>query len=131
MTKLREYLVALDVRSTLHAWIAAASEDDALQKAGDLYGDDDSVFTAKGGSIESSVVLSSRVAQPVSQEFRIAFEQPAVHTIIVRAGDLITAIDEARQAFLDEPSFFPDEPPRGWTRQLGEWDIVEAEEVHP
>jgi hypothetical protein len=60
MTKPREYLVALDVRSTLHAWIAAASEDDALQRAEDLYCKDDSAFTAKDGDINAIMVLESR-----------------------------------------------------------------------
>ena len=63
MTEQREYLVALDVRSTLHAWIAAEGEDDAIRKAEDLYGEDDTSFTAKAGAIESAMVLESRSAR--------------------------------------------------------------------
>lgn len=59
----REYLVALDVRSTLHAWIAAPGEDDAIEKADALYAEDDSVFTPKGGEINSIMVLESREAR--------------------------------------------------------------------
>ncbi len=64
MTNPREYLVALDVRSTLHAWIAAASEVAAIETAEQLYEHDDSVFTAKGGGIDSIVVLESREVLP-------------------------------------------------------------------
>lgn len=131
MTEQREYLVALDVRSTLHAWIAALSEDDAIATAEGLYSDDDSVFTAKGGSIEAATVLENRAAPPPPRpkRFTIAFEQPVVHRIIVEADDLDAAVEKAEQLYLDEGGFFTAEPPAGWHRDFNDWDLVEAEEV--
>ena len=85
MTKLREYLVALDVRSTLHAWIAATSEDDALRKAEDLYCEDDGVFTAKGGSIETVTVLDSRAVTGTPE--RIAADILGIPTLKSRGSD--------------------------------------------
>ncbi len=74
-------------------------------------------------------------SQPPEQEklrsFRIAFEQPPVHTIIVEAIDLDAAIEVAEKTFLEEPGFFPEDPPAGWQRRFNDWDIVEAEEVQP
>lgn len=129
MTTQREYLVALAVRSTLHAWIAAPSEDHAITKAEDLYTEGEGNFIAKGGTLDSVVVLEQLVAQ--RKKFRIAFEQPPVHTIIVEAVDLDAAIRMAEEAFLEEPGFFPEDPPAGWQRRFNDWDIVEAEEVQP
>lgn len=133
MTEQREYLVALQARSTLHAWIAAPSEDDAIDRAEELYDRDDSTFTAKGGSIESVTVLDSRPAPPASQpkRFTIAFEQPVVHRIVVEAEDLDAAIDKAEQLYVNEGGFFTFEPPAGWHRVFNDWDLVEAEEVLP
>lgn len=131
MTEHREYLVALEARSTLHAWIAAPSEDDAIERAEELYDNDDSTFTAKGGSIESVTVLDSRMAAPSARpkRFTIAFEQPVVHRIIVEADDLDAAIDKAEQLYVNEGGFFTFEPPAGWHRVFNDWDLVEAEEV--
>lgn len=63
------------------------------------------------------------------RSFRIAFEQPPVHSIIVEAVDIDAAIEIAEKAFLEEPGFFPEDPPAGWQRHFNDWDIVEAEEV--
>jgi hypothetical protein len=65
------------------------------------------------------------------RSFRISIEQPSVHTIIVEAVDRDTAIEKAEIAFLEEPGFFPEDPPAGWQRRFNDWDIVEAEEVQP
>ena len=65
------------------------------------------------------------------RSFRIAFERPPVHTIIVEAVDIDAAIDIAEKAFLEEPGFFPEDPPAGWQRRFNDWEIVEAEEVLP
>ena len=127
MTCDREYLVALTVRSTLHAWIAAPSEDHAIVKAEDLYSEGGGDFVAKGGDVETVIVLEQREAQ--RKRFRISIEQPPVHTIIVEANDLDAAIEKAEIAFLDEPGFFPEDPPAGWQRRFNDWEIVEAEEV--
>ena len=137
MTTKREYLVALDARSTLNAWIAAASEDDALQQAEELYAENESAFTAKGSSIDSVTVLESRAAKPKSKKFAVAFEQPVVHRIIVEADDLDDAYERATTIYLNKHGFFtndpPDrwDPPEGWERTFGKWDIVDAEEVQP
>lgn len=132
MTRKREYLVALDARSTLHAWIAAASEDDALRQAEALYSEDESAFTAKGGSIDSITVLESRVAEPKPKKrFAVAFEQPVVHRIVVEADDLDDAIAMAEQLYVNEGGFFTFEPPGEWHRVFKDWDLVEAGEVQP
>lgn len=65
------------------------------------------------------------------RSFRIGIEQPPVHTIIVEAVDIDAAIEIAEKAFLEEPGFFPEDPPAGWERRFNSWDIVEAEEVQP
>ncbi len=74
-------------------------------------------------------------SQPPEQaklrSFRISIEQSPVHTIIVEAIDLDAAIEKAEIAFLEEPGFFPEDPPAGWQRRFNDWDIVEAEEVQP
>jgi len=129
MTEQREYLVALDVRSTLHAWIAAASEDDAARKAEDLYGEDDICFTAKGGGTTATVLDSRAVTPRRTRRFRIGIAQTPVHSIIVTADTLDAAIEKAKIAFLDECDFFPEDPPAGWQRHFTDWEIVEAEEV--
>ncbi len=133
MTEQREYLVALDVRSTLHAWIAAASEEAAIEAAEELGSEASETLTVKGGSVESAVVLDSRPASPPkpTRRFRIGIEQPPVHTIIVEAADLDAAIEKAEAMFQNEPGFYPKEPPAGWERHFNDWDIVEAEEVLP
>ena len=116
--------------ATSGGWIAAASEDDAITAAEGLYSDDDSVFTAKGGSIEAITVLENRAAPPPRpKRFTIAFEQPVVHRIIVEADDLDAAIEKAEQLYVNEGGFFTFEPPAGWHRVFSDWDLVEAEEV--
>lgn len=65
MSKQREYLVAVSAWSTNHIWIKAASEDEACEKAGDLWanGDTDD-FVPKGGQIETVTVLDDREVRP-------------------------------------------------------------------
>ena len=130
MTEQREYLVALDVRSTLHAWIAATGEDDAIKAADELYAENKSAFTAKGGVIESIMVLEAgpAMAKP-KKRFRVAFEQPVVHAIVVEADDLDEAIAEAEKLYVDQRGFFTFGPPGEWHRVFNDWDLVEAEEV--
>lgn len=129
MTKEREYLVAVSVRSTHHAWITAASEDAAIEAAEELGSEASDTFTDKGSCIESVVVLEQREAK--RKRFRISIEQPPVHTIIVEAPDIEAAVEKAEKAFLEEPGLFPENPPAGWQRRFNDWDIVEAEEVQP
>jgi hypothetical protein len=132
MTEQREYLVALAVRSTLHTWIAAASEQTAIEAAQDLYGKDDGAFTtANGESVVGAVVLESRAVKPPAppKRFAIAFEQPVVHRIVVEAAELDEAIDKAEQLYADEDAFFTFDPPGEWYRIINDWDLVEAEEV--
>jgi hypothetical protein len=135
MTPSREYLVALDVRTTLHAWLAATSDDEAIKNAEALYGEDDSAFTAKGGSIESIAVLESRPLPadpdaPRPKRFRVAFEQPVVHTIVVEAPSEGEALAKAKALYFDE-EFFPGEPPASWKRHFHDCEIVETAEVLP
>lgn len=131
MIPLREYLVAIDARSTLQAWIEAPCDDHAIVKAEELFAENDSIFTAKGGTIESIVVIDSRPAPPPPQpkRFTIAFEQPVVHRITVEADDLDEAIERAQRLYIDEGGFFTNEPPAGWDRSFNDWDLVEAEQV--
>lgn len=129
MTAEREYLVALAVRSTLHAWIAAPSEDHAITKAEDLYSEGEGDFVAKGGALDAVVVLEQRPAQ--LKKFRIGIEQPPVHTITVEANNIYAAIEKAEKAFLEQPGFFPEDPPPGWQRHFNDWEVVETEEVQP
>ena len=61
MSKQREYLVAVSVWSANHIWIKAASEDEACEKAEDLWTNaetDD--FVPKGGAVDSVTVLHDR-----------------------------------------------------------------------
>lgn len=127
MTCEREYLVALTVRSTLRAWIAAPSEEHAITKAEDLYSEGKGDFVAKAGDVDSVIVLEQREAE--RKQFRISIEQHPVHTIFVEATDLDAAIETAEKAFLEERGFFPEDPPARWQRHFNDWDIVEAEEV--
>jgi hypothetical protein len=132
MKNQREYLVALDVRSTLHAWIAATGEDDAIKAAEEIYAENESAFTAKGGAIESILVLECQPATAKPRKrFRVAFEQPVVHAIVVEADNLDEAIAEAEKLYADERGFFTFEPPGEWHRVFNDWDLVEAEEVQP
>lgn len=57
MTPVRDYLVALDVTTTLHVRVRATSEDAALEVAEALYGKGDSAFTETGSVIQSLTVL--------------------------------------------------------------------------
>jgi hypothetical protein len=63
MSKSRAYLVALTATSINHIWITANSEDAALEKAERLWGEDESLFTPKGGEIDSLTVLESQEVQ--------------------------------------------------------------------
>ena len=135
MTEARDYLVALDVRSTLHAWVAAKSEDEAIENAEALYGEDESAFTAKGGAIESVTVLESRPLAtnpdaPRPKRFRIPFEQAVVHSIVIEAASQDEAIEKARELYFDE-DFFPGDPPQGWQRDFHDCEMLDAEEVLP
>jgi len=61
MRKQREYLVAVWATSLNHIWVKAPSEDDACEKAEDLWtnGETDD-FVPKGGQIETVTVLDDR-----------------------------------------------------------------------
>ncbi len=61
MSNQREYLVAVSAWSANHIWIKAASEDEACEKAEDLWTNSETDdFVPKGGQIETVTVLESR-----------------------------------------------------------------------
>ncbi len=61
MSKQREYLVDVSVWSANHVWVKAVSEDEACQKAEDLWTNDETEnFISKSGAIDSVAVLESR-----------------------------------------------------------------------
>jgi hypothetical protein len=63
MSKSRAYLVAVTATTINQIWITATSEDAALRRAEQLWGDDDRLFTLKSAEIDSVTVLESQEVQ--------------------------------------------------------------------
>jgi hypothetical protein len=63
MSKSRAYLVAVTVKSIHQIRVTATSEDSAIEEAERLWGEDESLFTDKGGEIECLTVLESQEVQ--------------------------------------------------------------------
>lgn len=85
MTPIRDYLVALDVATTLHIRVRAASEDAALEAAEALYGKGDSAFTETGSVIQSLTVLESSSVEGTVGD--IAREVLGIATLATHGSD--------------------------------------------
>ena len=55
-----EYLLALVAWSTHHVWIKADGEDQAEDRARELWAEDESAFSYKDGGVDGVTVLESR-----------------------------------------------------------------------
>lgn len=100
MTEDREYHVALDARSTYHAWIRAGSEDEAIAKAEDLYTNGNGDFDAKGGEINSIIVLGDRLPQIPSYDLH-----PDATSGSTLEDEMIAMLKAALQALNTAPRF--------------------------
>jgi hypothetical protein len=66
---------------------------------------------------------------PGLKRFRVSFDQPVIHTVLVTAPDEETAIDAATDLYIETDGLFVGDPPAGWRVDWGHWEVTDAQEV--